>query len=447
MNSRPFMKKTNRLRILVDSSSIDKTLPTSSRRSIALFKYQNSRLLEFLRTPETVENAHLQEIVRFEKKYRSNGSLYSIEMIKEGSKSRYAFTYRIEQIEEIGKIICKKQELTAEERKAIELVFIQATLNFPDELGILITANNILLENRLWFESHFPGGILNIVTIEEAVEVVDLFLKYNGINPISDYVNTNKGYWYWLSFRTKVPFYHVTKRGALFERPILDEFAQKFVFLLMSVDEIGFQYYSGVNNDTMDSIAYHFNYFISLVTGIFDSLAIHTKNQYKLVFKDSNNPARTSLRNDTGKRFLQALKKENPNLRKHINDYVDFIKAIYLLRELVIHREGLEQATYANSGAGWKANFFNIPQELISHLRSCGDMNEKYEPWTKFGVYGKVFLEPYKFAKLGTLMLCEFCNKYLQLLGFSDFVAEIKKNKPDDDFTQTIKTFLDNNLG
>jgi hypothetical protein len=62
----------------------------------------------------------------------------------------------------------------------------------------------------------------------------------------------------------------------MFSNSILDGFSQRFCFLLMSIDEMGFQYYRGVNNVTMDDMLYHFNYFILLITGIYDSLALQT---------------------------------------------------------------------------------------------------------------------------------------------------------------------------
>jgi hypothetical protein len=56
-------------------------------------------------------------------------------------------------------------------------------------------------------------------------------------------------------------------------------------YVLAKQIQMGFQYYQGVDNDTMDNTLYHFNYFVSLITGIFDSLAIRTKNQYNLKSK------------------------------------------------------------------------------------------------------------------------------------------------------------------
>jgi len=448
MFSRPFMKKQDKLTVLFDSTSID-NMPALNRRSRALLKYQNSQLLDFIRSPENVESKDLQQIVGIEKKYNPDGSLHSIEIARGESVAKHAFFYRKEVIERIGQVLYKKEKLNADENRKIELVFIQAVLNRDNGLNILVTSDAFLLKNRLWFEAHFPGGAINIMTIDEAAEIVDLFLKSRGRYCISCNYTVNKGYWYWLSFRTKVPFYHVDSKAVPFEQTILETFAQRFVFLLESVDEIGFQYYSGVSNDTMDSMIYHFNYFISLVTGIFDSLAIRTFNQYKLVFKGSNIRSRISLRKDVGRHFLRAVREENLALRKHINDYIYFVNVIYLLRERVLHREGLRQACFEYRGEDeqWKANLIKIPRTIIAYLKRCGDLREVNEPWTEFGVYGRDFLEPFRFTKSSALLLSEFCNKYLQLLGFGNFFKEMKKSRPQDEFLSTIRLFEEDNVG
>ena len=96
------MRKPDRLRVLLDSSSID-NLPVLDRRSKALLKYRNSKFLDFIRSPENAEYKDLQQIVAFIKKYNPDGSLHSIEIIKGKSKAQYAFSYRKQDIEEIGK--------------------------------------------------------------------------------------------------------------------------------------------------------------------------------------------------------------------------------------------------------------------------------------------------------------------------------------------------------
>lgn len=441
MLGKPFLLTGPVLRILVDSSSVDATFSTLSRRAQSLFKYRDSGFLELTRTPSDVKHGDIEQIVQFEKEYR-NGALWAINIVRPKKREEIAFGYHANQIEDIARVVFNKQNTDPEDIALTELVFIQAAIRKINELNLLVSAEKRLLSKRLWFEGHFPGGSLNIMTPEEAAEIVDLYFKNRRKFYLSPNFTANKGLWYWLSFRSKIPHFNVGD-------PILNAFSQKFVFSLMSVDEIGSQYYSGVNNDTRDNSIYHFNYFISLVSGIFDNLAIRTRNQYGLVFKGSENPCRTSLQNDLGKEFLKALRGRNAQLRKHINDYVHFIKVIYLLRDTILHREGLEDVAFEHGdGDGkWRASFIKVPTETATLLEQCGDGGEDYEPWTHFGIFDKTFLEPFKFAKGSVLLLAGFCSKYLELLGFKNFIDELKENKPADPFTRDIRIFEEDHIG
>jgi hypothetical protein len=365
MYGKPFLLNLPKLKLLIESSSVDAYLPNASRRAQSLLKYSSSEFLEFTRTRHQVANNELKEIVEFEKEYE-NGSLRGIKIVRTESEKHCGFRYKKNQIEEIGKIVFNKQRLDDDELNLTELVFIQVSLRWHDELNLLITNDNRLLKNRLWFEGHFPGGDLNIVTLEEAAEIVDLYFKSQGKYYLSTNYTANKGFWYWLSLRLKVPFFNVGD-------PIIDALAKRFHFALISVDEMGFQYYSGVNNDTMDFAIYHFNYLILLISGIFDSLAIRTHKQYKLAFNGSDNPCRISLQNDLGKLFLRALREKNSALRNHVNEYVNFIKVIYLLRDTILHREGLETPKFESRNADqpWQANLIEVPKETAEWLRLC----------------------------------------------------------------------------
>jgi hypothetical protein len=440
MYGKPFLLRPI-LKILVDSCSVDTSFSSLSKRAQSLFKYKDSEFLEFTRTPSPVNQVEIRDIVQFEKEYVS-GALRGINIIRKNMKQETAFPYTSSQIEEITKAVFKKPNPDSGDIALTELVFIQAALRWVDELNLLITTERRLLDNRLWFEGHFPSGHLNIMTPEEAVEIVDLYFKNKGKFHLAPRWFANKGLWYWLSFRKKIPYFNVGDQ-------ILGALSQRFVFLLMSVDEMGYQYYSGVNNDTMDNTIYHFNYFISLVSGIFDNLAIRTKDQYNLVFKGSDNPCRTSLNNDLGREFLRALRDKNALLRKHINDHVHFIKTIYLLRDVVLHREGLQATSFENMSIDepWRANFIRVPAETATLLKQCKDKNEDYEPWTHFGIFSESYLEPFKFAKSSVLILADFCNEYLKLLGFKNFVVDIKKNKPQESFVRDLEVFEENNIG
>ena len=446
------MSKNEGISVLLDSESIDRTIPQLSKRASSLLKYHSENLLKFFRTSEPVENEQLKEIPQIQI-IRENGSIHSICLTEKDWKSSYRFGYRQETIDEIGHVVYNKHNLTSQEMRMLELVFIQAVLNAYNGRNMLVTESGFLLQNRGWFESHFPGRRLNIMRMEEAAEVVDLFFKYNSQYRISSHYNVSRQYWYWLSFMNKIPNYHVdfepsvggTLRDMFEKKSILEAFAERFTFLLMSIDEMGFQYYLGANNDTMESMMYHFNYFISLMTGIFDSLAIHAKNKYQLKFERSDIPNRTSLQSKNGKEFLRALKIANSELRQHIQDNSEIINMPYLLRDRIIHREG--SRTTAMVGGGWQANLLYIKEDFAECLKRLGDKQEEYESWTKFGVYSGSFLNPYIFSKSATILLSQFCNKYLQLMGYGSSNEKKRGLNPKDEFLTTLNTFEEDNLG
>ena len=99
----------------------------------------------------------------------------------------------------------------------------------------------------------------NIVTIKEAMEILDFFAKRHGKFYIAPGVIVNKGLWYWIPLRAKLPNFNVS----LNDSSMVNALATRFQYLLMSIDEIGIQYYSGTDNDTLENTMYHFNYFIT----------------------------------------------------------------------------------------------------------------------------------------------------------------------------------------
>ncbi len=229
----------------------------------------------------------------------------------------------------------------------------------------------------------------------------------------------------------------------------MESFASRFVFLLMSVYEMGMQYYSGANNDTMDSTLYHLNYFISLVTGIFDCLAIETKDRLHLRFEDDSNPSRTSLSTRAGRHFLAALGDENRNLRRLITNQAGFVNLVYTLRESFIHREGLRETVFAfqNQDERWRQNFLVIPESISSAIQQLGDRTKRYDALSEWGVFGHRsghYLLPFYFAKSATLRLISFSNSYLQLLGFPSFIESLDARNH---FRQSISAFENDRLG
>ncbi len=434
MDSRPLLRDTKKLQVLIDSTMFDRLLNQNDRLANALLNHWQFSAMEFVRTPAADVHARLLEIPEYQLVTKDD-EITSVTIPK--LRSCHNFGYKMKDIEEIAKTVCEKEQVSREELDAVVTVFIHRILNRFDS-NIYITDKKVLLKKRLWFESHFPGGPLNIMTIDEASVFLDLFLKKNETYSASGWLTLNMGFWYWLSMRLKLPHYNVGD-------PMIDALAHRVYFALMGLDQIAIQFYSGANNDTMDMMLYHFNYLISLVTGVFDNLALKTNSDLGINFTDLR---KVSLSNMSGDDFLREVRDRNPALRGHITSYMNFIMLVYSLRDLVLHREGLGKTGYKNVQEGWQFNFVRIPDESKNYIKFCGDAESDYQPFTKWGLYEGVpgtFLEPYHFSANIVSTLTEFADKFLELLGFPSFVETQKKVQ--DEFTDTLVQFEQGHVG
>lgn len=440
MDSRPLLKDVKKIGVYLDSKTFNDLLDHSDRLAFAIPKHYDSDYLVFVRSPLETTHSELKNIVEYEIVLDDDSQIRAIKIVRENSEEINAFGYRMEDIQSIAERIYSKNEIDEAKLDKIISVFIQAVFNRLEKSNMYITNDKTLLKNRVWFESHFPGYPLNIMSIEEASIFLDLFFKKNGKYYTSSRYTLNKGYWYLLSTRLKIPHYNV---GDL----MIDALFYRLYYALMALDEMGIQYYLGVNNDTMDNTLYHFNYLISLITGIFDNLALKTNAQLEINFSDLR---KVSLSKRSGREFLRKVREKNPQIRDHINSYVEFINLIYCFRELVVHREGISKTGFEYRGeeGKWKANFIRISEQMKRYLGGCGDEESEFDPFSKWGFYqlhSELFLEPYHFSTSAIKKLIEFVDKYLELLGYSSFIEDAKQR--DNDFAHTLKLFEKDHLG
>lgn len=454
---RVILTQKDKLKILIDSESLNKLLSENNDAARKLLKYSDAELFSFIRSPFDTKHPELQKIVKFRKKYDKNNELTAIDIVRERSRSGIRFGYKMRDVENIAARVYGRESLTENEKESVFLIFIQATLYGLGDSDLLITNNDTIIKNRLWFESHFPGLPVNIMTIGEALQFMDLFAKYRDTCCISSRYTCNRGSWYLYSFKTKVFNYQLPWSSVVFGisiengSEILQGFSNRFLDLLRAIDEIGFEFYKGTNNDTMDGMVYHLNYFIALVTGLFDNLAILSLFLHNLQMKDvdvhqKKNMHKISLRN---KDFLKALKKENQNLHDFIIDNKNFIELFYPFREEVIHRSGLKRAgfEYRDNDVNWKMNVINLPENIVGMIEKF-DEESDYEFVTRWGMYkagSEYFLEPFHFVKAVTRKLVEFCNKYFELLAFNKLLEkhpEVKRKIEESNRSRTHREFI-----
>ena len=440
MDSRNLLTNIQKVNVLLDTSSFNSWINEGNRLAHAILEHYNPDLIEYVRTPALTTLEELKRIPKYDFEWNSNGWISGLTIIKADSTEEIFFAYRKRDILSIAKVIFGKTEITDQEFEKILLVFVQASLSVVNKetTNILITSDCLLLTKRLWFESHFPGVILNIMSLQEAIIFLDLFLKKKGKHLISANYSLNKGYWYLLSMRLKLPHYNVGD-------PIIDALSKRFEFILMALDEMGIQFYQGTNNDTMDNTLYHFNYLISLTTGIFDNLALKTNKQLGINFADLR---KVSINNNGGREFLREVRSRNVTLREHISNYMTFINLIYKFRELVVHREGLACTAFENHDDNWRANFIKVNLDVRNRLRNCGDVGSEFDPFTLWGFYQLddfLLLEPYHFALEATKKLRTFIDIYLELLEYPSFIASVQIKG--DKFANTLNKFERGHLG
>lgn len=242
MDSRNLLSNTTKVSVLLDTASFNSLVNQNSRVSFAILGHVDSQLIEFLRTPLETNSTLLLQVPEYSYEATTDGWINGISITRPNITSRIYFGYRLEDIITITQVIFKHPEISEQELERVLLVFIKATLSRTgDSTSIFVTTDRVLLEKRLWFESHFPGGLLNIMSPDEASIFLDLFLKTKEKYLVSSHFSLNKGYWYLLSMRLKLPHYNVTDQ-------LIGAMSKRFEFLLMALDEIGFQFYLGTNN-------------------------------------------------------------------------------------------------------------------------------------------------------------------------------------------------------
>lgn len=72
---------------------------------------------------------------------------------------------------------------------------------------------------------------------------MDLFAKRQNRYYCTPYGTMNKGYWYLSSFRSKIAHYQVPEKTSTNTRSVMEAFASSFMYLLMTVDELGMERY------------------------------------------------------------------------------------------------------------------------------------------------------------------------------------------------------------
>lgn len=369
-------------------------------------------------------------------------------------------------------LIHKESELTY--KNFIKILILKSFI-FPEERNekiILISEDKKIL-NIQNSGSNFFKDIPDIIFHpNEANIFIDLHCKRQNMFCISQCVpevsgmrSINKGGWYLYSFKTKVSNFQKCWSTAVFMdeeykhkedlMDVLQSLNDRMIDMLIAIDEIGKNhYFEGVHNDTSDSNIYHFNYWITLFTGIIESLAWIAKYRYEISFENS---ARVGLRPKRQKEFMELVFMKNPSIKNFLNEDTNnaVLNLMYIPRDIIIHRSRLTGVKYSNSSdPNSESNLVKIPADFFNQIENFP--KKKDRNWGQKKLSDKTYLlDPYKFSKQGTLELINFINSFLELLDFDEYLKndEILKNKINENlkssnkFQLELKNFKESHLG
>ena len=196
--------------------------------------------------------------------------------------------------------------------------------------------------------------------------------------------------------------------------------SMRLIDMLKSIDEIGMNYYQGSNNDTMDDMLYHLNYWIGLYSGVLDALAWVSLHRYNIPAPNKN---KVSLVNEE---VLAELDKRNPKLKDVLRKNHNIVDLVYEPRNIFIHREMLRGMRLQDYQANLDLNMIGVEGEFLSHIRSLQDVVQG--GLNKAGLYvikdhERYFLEPYRFVKFATRVFIDFLNQYVSTLEYDQLLV------------------------
>jgi len=450
MDSREIFPETERIRFLLDTESLDDLSGTESSNLERFLRYSNHGDFEFLRTPGQAENDLLDGIgaFRIEKDGEENKQI-----IRWGSENGglHAARYMPEIYERwIGEVDWNEPEISVDDLELADL-FSELLHRRAEYVDILVTANESILTNRRLLEYRIrrhKEGRMNIMTVSEASELAGLYMRRNDdfvfYMPeagVSSY-EIDFTLWYWTIPRVFVQYFTADEEGYL--GSMLDRFDSLFI----GIDKLGEQYYRGTGNHTDLMTRYHFNHGISLLTGICDVLALHTRDKYDIKIPDRD----TNLR--TGDHpLLKELRDHNEEAWLHVHRNHEIIELLHTVRNDIIHQSGVirrgpgfsfrehSETTPWESQTLWMEELDEKDREKFNnHYKELDDTVEDYDPVTEWGVvtefdeppeiYEHTQIEPYRFLKQATKEIAKFADEYLRLLGHPNRVEQSEGSGP-----------------
>lgn len=443
MDSRELLPSAEKVLFVFDTQSLESELKKSNSTLEKLLYYKWNGEFEYLRTETPVESPILAELPSFQVTREPESNRLSVTF---PSGQRATTSHSSEKINAIR----NRGDYFDPAPSTSELEFIEAAdlvNRIKDSCVIIITSSGSLLTNRRQIEFEFrtsPSQRIHIMSPKEVSEFAGIHMRsrnefhYHLSHEQRGTFRVDLSLWCWCLSRIFIQHFTVDE--------LLSSMLDRVDSLHLSIDYLGEQYYSGTGNNTDIRVRYHFNNGISLLSGIGDVLALHTREKLGVDLRDRVTTIRTG-----DNRLLKKLRENNRDAWMHVQKNHHFIELIHIFRNDIIHQSGV-----LTRGPGSSLKEVERTVEWESHAIELRNLSEKdrdrfrkyyngiddsvmeYNPMTKWGIITTKQNKPeinqttqidtYQFLKQATRTMYEFVDEYLRLLGYENSLAEL----PDD---------------
>ena len=292
----------------------------------------------------------------------------------------------------------------------------------------------------------------NIVTAEQALELVRILLTAHGrfyINaevPISEwffYLYRFKKLFKGLQYASMVAAYAHGKGLSKKIHDYLVSLGTRLDFICRAYDKVAFFSLKKANYNDQNTQLYHLAYFVMLITGVFDDLAHIIKEFYHMPITGRMN---INLRIPPDKKpntFYQLLQPRNVALYEFLTapDTQRDIKAFYPLRHSLVHRE-LPIGVQLHKSSEMEKNVFELNSETFEELKKISDS-------LTFIISGNpCFLDPFPFIKWAQEVSIKLVNGVLSFIDWDSVCVTLptdiqhKIHARNESFKQGVGQFL-----
>lgn len=276
-----------------------------------------------------------------------------------------------------------------------------AIASFHLGYDILVTLSNRLLEHK----NDIGLQKVNLLKPTEAVKIVGWFLRSRGnfTTHVDGYASFgfDKGLFYWVLARSKLPamwkYFSICVDAEDFRHDntltLGQSVLERCARALQARDAIATQFFIPQDNNTRDTMMYHFDYLTLLLSGAIDAQAIIAHRAYRF---QPNKEKNASFQREEFQRFLK-METMAADLYNFFSDqrYKDLSTLLYEIRN-TIHREGLTTAGYQSTYKPERSFVTILPKNakpILEAALRCGPM----ELWGLRNEYNLIF-EPFTYA-------------------------------------------------